>query len=64
MPGVILIAVGLATYIGIHKLGYDEVALLCTGTLLHWSCVNCYRLPALGYAQLAFWTMMQRCMAG
>jgi UDP-GlcNAc:undecaprenyl-phosphate GlcNAc-1-phosphate transferase len=34
--GVILIAVGLATYIGIHKLGYDEVALLRTGTLLHW----------------------------
>jgi UDP-GlcNAc:undecaprenyl-phosphate GlcNAc-1-phosphate transferase len=34
--GIILIAVGLATYIGIRKLGYDEIAFLRTGTLLHW----------------------------
>jgi len=34
--GIILIAIGLATYIGIRKLGYDEVAFLRTGTLLRW----------------------------
>jgi UDP-GlcNAc:undecaprenyl-phosphate/decaprenyl-phosphate GlcNAc-1-phosphate transferase len=34
--GIILIAIGLATYIGIHKLGYDEIAFLRTGTLLRW----------------------------
>lgn len=40
--GIILIVVGLATYIGIHKLGYEEVKFLKTGTLLRW------------YEQLAF----------
>ena len=40
--GIILIAVGLATYIGIRKLGYEEVNFLKTGTLLRW------------YEQLAF----------
>jgi UDP-GlcNAc:undecaprenyl-phosphate/decaprenyl-phosphate GlcNAc-1-phosphate transferase len=34
--GVILLAVVLATYIGVRKLGYDEIAFLHTGTLLHW----------------------------
>jgi UDP-GlcNAc:undecaprenyl-phosphate GlcNAc-1-phosphate transferase len=34
--GIILITVGLATYIGIRKLGYDEIAFLRTGTLLRW----------------------------
>lgn len=34
--GIILIAVGLATYIGIRKLGYEEIAFLRTGTLLRW----------------------------
>jgi UDP-GlcNAc:undecaprenyl-phosphate GlcNAc-1-phosphate transferase len=34
--GFIAIAITLATYIGIRKLGYEEVALLRTGTLLHW----------------------------
>ena len=34
--GVILLAVGLATYIGVHKLGYDEITFLRTGTLLRW----------------------------
>lgn len=34
--GVILLGVGLATYIGIRKLGYDEVVFLRTGTLLRW----------------------------
>ena len=35
--GVILVAVGLATYIGIRKLGYDEMAVLRAGSLLHWN---------------------------
>ena len=35
--GVILVAVGLATYIGIRKLKYDEMVLLRTGTLLLWN---------------------------
>src|SRR5499426_1272302 len=34
--GIILIAIGLAMYIGIRKLGYDEIAFLRTGTLLRW----------------------------
>jgi UDP-GlcNAc:undecaprenyl-phosphate GlcNAc-1-phosphate transferase len=34
--GVILLAVGLATYIGVRKLGYDEITFLRTGTLLRW----------------------------
>lgn len=34
--GIILIAIGLATYIGIHKLGYEEITFLRTGTLLRW----------------------------
>jgi len=40
--GIILLAVGLATYIGIRKLGYEEIIFLRTGTLLRW------------YEQLAF----------
>ncbi len=40
--GIILLVVGLATYIGIHKLGYEEVAFLKPGPLLRW------------YEQLAF----------
>lgn len=34
--GVVLIAVAMATYIGTHKLGYEEVALLRARTLLRW----------------------------
>src|SRR5215813_3298808 len=34
--GIILIAIGLATYIGLRKLGYDEITFLRTGTLLRW----------------------------
>jgi UDP-GlcNAc:undecaprenyl-phosphate/decaprenyl-phosphate GlcNAc-1-phosphate transferase len=34
--GVILLAVGLATFIGVRKLGYDEMTFLRRGTLLHW----------------------------
>lgn len=40
--GIILLVVGLATNVGIRKLGYQEVAFLRTGTLLRW------------YEQLAF----------
>src|SRR5262245_1029722 len=34
--GIILIAIGLAMYIGIRKLGYEELTFLRTGTLLRW----------------------------
>jgi len=34
--GIILIAIGLATYIGLRKLGYEEIALCRPGTLLRW----------------------------
>jgi UDP-GlcNAc:undecaprenyl-phosphate GlcNAc-1-phosphate transferase len=34
--GVILLAVCLATYIGVRKLGYDEMTFLHTVTLLRW----------------------------
>src|SRR5207247_8954674 len=40
--GIILVAVGLATYIGIRKLGYEEIIFLRNGDLLRW------------YEQLAF----------
>src|SRR5213594_881261 len=40
--GIILVAAGLATYIGIRKLGYEEISFLRNGTLLRW------------YEQLAF----------
>jgi UDP-GlcNAc:undecaprenyl-phosphate GlcNAc-1-phosphate transferase len=35
--GSILLAIGLATYIGLRKLGYDEIALFRPITLLRWS---------------------------
>jgi UDP-GlcNAc:undecaprenyl-phosphate GlcNAc-1-phosphate transferase len=59
--GVVLIAVGLATYIGIRKLGYDEVAFLRAGTLLRWyEQVKFNRLFFLGFVDmglisLAYW---------
>jgi UDP-GlcNAc:undecaprenyl-phosphate GlcNAc-1-phosphate transferase len=34
--GIILVIVGLAVYIGIHKLGYEELQLFKAGTLLEW----------------------------
>ena len=34
--GIILLAIGLATYIGLRKLGYEEIALLRPVTLLRW----------------------------
>jgi UDP-GlcNAc:undecaprenyl-phosphate GlcNAc-1-phosphate transferase len=40
--GIILVAAALATYIGVRKLGYEEISFLRNGTLLRW------------YDQLAF----------
>jgi UDP-GlcNAc:undecaprenyl-phosphate GlcNAc-1-phosphate transferase len=34
--GIVLIAIGLATYIGLRKLGYEEIALFRPVTLLRW----------------------------
>jgi hypothetical protein len=34
--GIIVIAIGLATYIGLRKLGYEEIALFRSVTLLRW----------------------------
>jgi UDP-GlcNAc:undecaprenyl-phosphate GlcNAc-1-phosphate transferase len=34
--GITLIAIGLATYIGLRKLGYEEIALFRPATLLRW----------------------------
>jgi UDP-GlcNAc:undecaprenyl-phosphate/decaprenyl-phosphate GlcNAc-1-phosphate transferase len=34
--GIILLAIGLATYIGLRKLGYEEIALFRPVTLLRW----------------------------
>jgi UDP-GlcNAc:undecaprenyl-phosphate/decaprenyl-phosphate GlcNAc-1-phosphate transferase len=34
--GTILVTVALATYIGIHKLGYEEATVIRPGTLLRW----------------------------
>ena len=34
--GIILVTVALATYVGIHKLGYEEATLVRPGTLLRW----------------------------
>jgi UDP-GlcNAc:undecaprenyl-phosphate GlcNAc-1-phosphate transferase len=54
-------AVGLATYIGIRKLGYDEVAFLHAGTLLRWyEQIKFNRLFFLGFVDivliaLAYW---------
>jgi UDP-GlcNAc:undecaprenyl-phosphate GlcNAc-1-phosphate transferase len=51
--GIILIVVGLATYIGIHKLGYEEVKFLRTGTLLRWyEQLSFNRRFFLGFADL------------
>ena len=56
--GIILIAVGLATYIGIHKLGYDELTFLRTGTLLRWyEQFTFNRLFFLGFLDLILVTM-------
>lgn len=60
--GVILITVGLSTYIGIQKLGYQEVTFLKTGALLRWYDQLAFnRLFFLGFVDLvlvtaAYWT--------
>jgi len=60
--GVILLAVGLATYIGVRKLGYDEITFLRTGILLQWyEKVQFNRSFFLGFVDmilitLAYWS--------
>jgi UDP-GlcNAc:undecaprenyl-phosphate GlcNAc-1-phosphate transferase len=51
--GIVLIAIGLATYIGLRKLGYEEIALCRPGTLLRWyeSCTF-NRLFFLGFIDM------------
>jgi UDP-GlcNAc:undecaprenyl-phosphate GlcNAc-1-phosphate transferase len=59
--GIILIVFGLATYIGIHRLGYEEIKFLKTGTLLRWyEQLGFSRLFFLGFADIvliavAYW---------
>jgi UDP-GlcNAc:undecaprenyl-phosphate/decaprenyl-phosphate GlcNAc-1-phosphate transferase len=55
--GIILITIGLATYIGIRKLGYDELAFLRTGTLLRWyDSLTFNRLFFVGFIDLTLTT--------
>src|SRR5262245_33101426 len=55
--GIILIAIGLAMYIGIRKLGYDEIAFLRTGTLLRWyESLTFNRLFFVGFVDLTLTT--------
>jgi len=59
--GVILITVGLATYIGLRKLGYEEITFLRTVTLLRWyESLTFNRLFFIGFIDLtltaaAYW---------
>ena len=51
--GIILLAIGLATYIGLRKLGYEEIALLRPGTLLRWyELLTFNRLFFLGFVDM------------
>lgn len=51
--GILLIAAGLATYIGIHKLGYNEISFLRASTLLRWyDQIAFNRLFFLGFVDL------------
>jgi UDP-GlcNAc:undecaprenyl-phosphate/decaprenyl-phosphate GlcNAc-1-phosphate transferase len=55
--GIILLAIGLATYIGIRKLGYDEIAFLRTGTLLRWyESLTFNRLFFVGFVDMTLTT--------
>ena len=55
--GIILITVGLATYIGLRKLGYDEIACLRTNTLLRWyESLTFNRLFFVGFIDLTLTT--------
>jgi UDP-GlcNAc:undecaprenyl-phosphate GlcNAc-1-phosphate transferase len=59
--GMMLITFGAITYIGIRKLGYDEVVLLRSGTVLRWyeqAKVNrrlCHVLIDMALISLAYW---------
>lgn len=54
---IILIAIGMATYIGLRKLGYDEITFLRTGTLLRWyDLLTFNRLFFLGFIDMALIT--------
>jgi len=51
--GSILLAIGLATYIGLRKLGYEEIALLRPVTLLRWyESLTFNRLFFLGFIDM------------
>ena len=59
--GMMLITFGAITYIGVRKLGYDEVVLLRSGTVLRWyeqAKVNrplCHVLIDMALISLAYW---------
>lgn len=56
--GIILVTVGLATYIGIHKLGYEEITFLRAGTALRWyEQLSCNRLFFVGFVDVLFITV-------
>src|SRR5439155_10233007 len=55
--GIILLMVGLATYVGLRKLGYDEIAFLRTGTLLRWyESLTFNRLFFVGFIEMTLIT--------
>src|SRR5207247_4574885 len=61
--GIILVAAGLATYIGIRKLGYEEISFLRNGTLLRWYEQLAFnRLFFLGFVDLILITAATRMM--
>jgi UDP-GlcNAc:undecaprenyl-phosphate GlcNAc-1-phosphate transferase len=59
--GIILVTVGLATYVGLRKLGYEEITFLRTGSLLRWcESLTFNRLFFVGFIDLmlittAYW---------
>ena len=56
--GVILLSVGSAIYIGVRRLGYDEITFLHTGTLLRWyEKMQFNRLFLLGFIDMALITL-------
>ncbi len=51
--GIILLAIGMATYIGLRKLGYEEIALFRPVTLLRWyESLTFNRLFFLGFVDM------------
>lgn len=65
--GIVLITIGLATYIGIRKLGYEELTFLRTGTLLRWyDSLTFNRSFFLGFLDMllitaAYWGALMLC---